>query len=238
MQWLFCGRTKRKWQASSRPARLIMGNRRRPRPHGAVERDHLAQGQVAHQASRRYNSWLAARIRAAASLNAASGAARRSLTAARASSSAATPSRFASASSCAAWAGGNSMATFMLLLYPHLPAPGGRAMNHAGHLTLQPATRAAWTSRNPASLASFYAETAALTVNGGPPSVGRAAIAATARGFMTAFPDMVVKMDEVSQDGAAPSSGGSGPGRTPALAAPESPSGSRGTRSGRLVPTA
>jgi uncharacterized protein (TIGR02246 family) len=60
---------------------------------------------------------------------------------------------------------------------------------------------AAWSSGNPSSLASFYAENGSLTVNGGPPSVGRAAITATARGFMTAFPDMVVKMDEVSQDG-------------------------------------
>ena len=52
-----------------------------------------------------------------------------------------------------------------------------------------------------AALASFYAVNGSLTVNGGPPSVGRAAITATARGFMTAFPDMLVKMDKVSQDG-------------------------------------
>jgi uncharacterized protein (TIGR02246 family) len=60
---------------------------------------------------------------------------------------------------------------------------------------------AAWSSQNPVSLASFYAENGSLTVNGGAPSSGRTAITATARGFMTAFPDMVVKMDEVSQDG-------------------------------------
>jgi hypothetical protein len=60
---------------------------------------------------------------------------------------------------------------------------------------------AAWSSQNPASLASFYSENGSLTVNGGAPSVGRAAITATARGFMTAFPDMVVTMDEVSHDG-------------------------------------
>jgi hypothetical protein len=47
---------------------------------------------------------------------------------------------------------------------------------------------AAWSSQNPARLASFYAETGSLTVNNGTPSVGRAAITATARGFMTAFP--------------------------------------------------
>ncbi len=60
---------------------------------------------------------------------------------------------------------------------------------------------AAWSNQNPVSLASFYAENGSLTVNGGAPSSGRTAITATARGFMTAFPGMVVKMDEVSQDG-------------------------------------
>ena len=60
---------------------------------------------------------------------------------------------------------------------------------------------AAWSSQNAASLAAFYAENGSLTINGGTPSVGRAAIAATAQGFMTAFPDMVVKMDGMSQDG-------------------------------------
>ena len=60
---------------------------------------------------------------------------------------------------------------------------------------------AAWSSQNPVSLASFYTENGSLTVNGSAPSVGRPAISATARGFMTAFPDMVVKLDQVSQDG-------------------------------------
>ena len=60
---------------------------------------------------------------------------------------------------------------------------------------------AAWSIQNPVSLASFYTENGSLTVNGGAPSVGRTAIAETARGFMTAFPDMVVMMDELSQDG-------------------------------------
>jgi uncharacterized protein (TIGR02246 family) len=59
---------------------------------------------------------------------------------------------------------------------------------------------AAWSSQNPARLASFYAENGSLTVNAGPPSVGRAAITATAQGFMTAFPDMVVKLDRMSQE--------------------------------------
>jgi uncharacterized protein (TIGR02246 family) len=60
---------------------------------------------------------------------------------------------------------------------------------------------AAWSSQNPDSLASFYADSGSLIVNGSSPSVGRAAIRATAEGFMTAFPDMVVRMDSVIEEG-------------------------------------
>jgi uncharacterized protein (TIGR02246 family) len=56
---------------------------------------------------------------------------------------------------------------------------------------------AAWSSQDPARLAAFYAEHGSLTVNGGAPSVGRAAITETARGYMAAFPDMVVTMDVI-----------------------------------------
>ena len=59
---------------------------------------------------------------------------------------------------------------------------------------------AAWSGQDPVSLASFYNEKGSLTVNGGAPSIGRTAITETAGEFMTAFPDMVVKMDRVSQD--------------------------------------
>jgi hypothetical protein len=48
-------------------------------------------------------------------------------------------------------------------------------------------------------LASFYAENGWLTVNGGSPAVGRAAVTETARSFMTAFPDMIVKMTRIEQ---------------------------------------
>jgi uncharacterized protein (TIGR02246 family) len=59
---------------------------------------------------------------------------------------------------------------------------------------------AAWSSQEPVSLASFYAEDGSLIVNGGEPSTGRAAIAATARSFMEAFPDMVVMLERVEGD--------------------------------------
>ena len=57
---------------------------------------------------------------------------------------------------------------------------------------------AAWCSQNAASVAAFYEEKGALQINGGQPSVGRAAITAAAQSFMTAFPDMVVYLDDVS----------------------------------------
>jgi hypothetical protein len=59
----------------------------------------------------------------------------------------------------------------------------------------------AWSSQKPANLAAFYTEDGSLTVNFGAPSIGRAAITSTANGFMTAFPDMVVTLKEVGQDG-------------------------------------
>jgi len=59
---------------------------------------------------------------------------------------------------------------------------------------------AAWSGQDPARLASFHVETGSLTVNAGAPSVGRAAIIETARGFMTEFPDMVVKLDRVARE--------------------------------------
>jgi uncharacterized protein (TIGR02246 family) len=61
---------------------------------------------------------------------------------------------------------------------------------------------AAWCSRNAASVASFFADDGSLKINDGSPSVGREAITAAAQGFMTAFPDLVVKMDRLAVDGA------------------------------------
>ena len=58
----------------------------------------------------------------------------------------------------------------------------------------------AWCSQNPASVAAFFAENGSLSVNDGPPAVGRAAIVEIAREFMTTFPDMVVTMDKVLHD--------------------------------------
>ena len=59
----------------------------------------------------------------------------------------------------------------------------------------------AWCSQNPDSIAAFYAENGSLSVNDGPPAVGRAAIAEEARGFMTTFPDMIVTFDKLEPRG-------------------------------------
>src|SRR5262249_8454659 len=60
---------------------------------------------------------------------------------------------------------------------------------------------AAWCSQDPARVAAFFAKDGSLKINDGAPSVGRAAITEAARGFMTAFPDMVVKMDDIIAEG-------------------------------------
>jgi uncharacterized protein (TIGR02246 family) len=60
---------------------------------------------------------------------------------------------------------------------------------------------AAWCSKDPTRVASFFAEDGSLRINGGAPAVGRQAIASVARDFMTAFPDLVVTMDQVAPNG-------------------------------------
>lgn len=56
----------------------------------------------------------------------------------------------------------------------------------------------AWCSQDPVRVASFFGERGSLKINAGEPAVGRAAIAEAARGFMAAFPDLVVRMDRLS----------------------------------------
>lgn len=60
---------------------------------------------------------------------------------------------------------------------------------------------AAWCSQDPDRVAGFYSPNGTLTINGAPPAVGRAAIAASARSFMVAFPDLVVRCDNVTARG-------------------------------------
>ena len=73
-------------------------------------------------------------------------------------------------------------------------------MKQAELIDLATRYAAAWSSQDPEALASFYTEDGSLRVNGGDPAVGCAAIAAKARGFMEAFPDMVVTMESVRRE--------------------------------------
>jgi uncharacterized protein (TIGR02246 family) len=59
----------------------------------------------------------------------------------------------------------------------------------------------AWCSQKPERVAAHYAPAGSLTINGGAPSIGRAAITEAARSFMVAFPDMQVLMDDLRRDG-------------------------------------
>ena len=59
---------------------------------------------------------------------------------------------------------------------------------------------AAWGSREPARVASFFSPAGTLTINDGTPSVGRAAITAVAQSFMTALPDLSLRMDRLIQE--------------------------------------
>ncbi|MEJ2105640.1 MAG: ester cyclase [Ignavibacteriaceae bacterium] len=56
---------------------------------------------------------------------------------------------------------------------------------------------AAWCSQNAASVASLFSGNGSLKINNGEPSIGRDAITKAAQGFMTAFPDLTVKMDSL-----------------------------------------
>jgi hypothetical protein len=60
---------------------------------------------------------------------------------------------------------------------------------------------AAWCSQQPIRVAEHFAENGSLKINDGAPSVGRDAIKNAAQAFMTAFPDMVVKMDSLEVQG-------------------------------------
>jgi hypothetical protein len=63
---------------------------------------------------------------------------------------------------------------------------------------------AAWCSQDPAQVAAFFSVNGSLCVNHDAPAVGRDAVAAVARGFMSAFPDLEVMMDGVEVQGGCP----------------------------------
>ena len=58
----------------------------------------------------------------------------------------------------------------------------------------------AWCGKEASSVAAFFASHGSLSVNG-TPAVGRGAITAVAQGFITAFPDMELLMDDIVLQG-------------------------------------
>lgn len=61
---------------------------------------------------------------------------------------------------------------------------------------------AAWSGKDPVAFGGFYDEAGSLVVNGSA-SVGRPAIVETARSYMAAFPDMVVRLDSLREESGA-----------------------------------
>lgn len=55
----------------------------------------------------------------------------------------------------------------------------------------------AWSSQKPERVADFFAADGSLKVNDGDPAIGTEAIINVAKGFMDAFPDMIVAMDSL-----------------------------------------
>ena len=59
----------------------------------------------------------------------------------------------------------------------------------------------AWCSRSATAVASFFDEQGQSTVNGGPPAIGRAAIASEMQAFFADFPDLALQMDDIRSGG-------------------------------------
>ena len=58
----------------------------------------------------------------------------------------------------------------------------------------------AWSSQRPEKVAEFFASDGMLQVNDGEPAIGTKAITQVAKGFMDAFPDMIVSMDSLTTE--------------------------------------
>jgi uncharacterized protein (TIGR02246 family) len=79
--------------------------------------------------------------------------------------------------------------------------PEGEQMNATNMAEFAEQYATAWSSQDPEAFGMFYAENGSLTVNDGEPSVGRDAVVDTARAFMSAFPDMIVRLVELRPAG-------------------------------------
>ena len=59
----------------------------------------------------------------------------------------------------------------------------------------------AWCSHSIDAVISFFEDTGQTQVNGGPPIVGHDDISGAVKGFYDAFPDLVVRMDDLRSSG-------------------------------------
>lgn len=60
---------------------------------------------------------------------------------------------------------------------------------------------AAWSRHDAAGVAGFHSPESSLSVNGGEPARGRKAIEAVVQGFLSAFPDLALRMEGIEQQG-------------------------------------
>ena len=79
--------------------------------------------------------------------------------------------------------------------------PGREVVNDSRLAEFATRYTAAWCSHSASSVAAFYSQTGSLAINGGAPAVGRRAVEAAAQGFMTAYPDLIVKFDRLEPRG-------------------------------------
>jgi len=77
-----------------------------------------------------------------------------------------------------------------------MPISHQQASQHAAAYTK------AWCEHDPEAVASMYSsDTAGIIINDGEPWVGRAGVEEMARGFISAFPDMLLYMDYLHSAG-------------------------------------
>jgi hypothetical protein len=82
---------------------------------------------------------------------------------------------------------------------PSCRQPRGDPMTAEDRTSLAMRYAAAWSGQDPVRFGEFYAENGSLIVNGSA-SVGRAAIVETARSYMAAFPDMLIRLDALREE--------------------------------------
>jgi len=94
----------------------------------------------------------------------------------------------------------DAMRPMLMLSACLIACPQERKVNESKLKDFATRYTAAWCSHDPAQVASFFAPNGSLRINDAAPSVGRDAIAAAAKGFVTELPDLVVRMDSLTTD--------------------------------------